>query len=69
MLLVGSRDIVRLLIGIYAGLGVSVKNSDPRASFVAPASEDGVPSQVENRDSWFVKNHSSVGVAEPANVN
>ena len=40
-----------MLIGIYGRLGVSMKTPDLIASFVAAASDDGVPSQVENHDS------------------
>ena len=46
-----------------------METPESRASFVVPASADGVPSWVEDCDSGFVKNHSAVGVAELSNDN
>ena len=42
---------------------------DPRTIFVAPASEDGIPIQVEGRENIFVKKHSAVNVAELSDAN
>ena len=40
-----------------------------RNSFVTTSSEEGVPSQVEDQESDFKKDHSAVGVAELSNDN
>ena len=46
-----------------------METPEPETSFVTPASEDDVPSQVEDQDNGLLKNHITVGVAELANAN